>query len=249
MFITDSIDECIVTIIRNTTACRTLGALVTGLDNRSQNIRGKVSGYIAELVLSMSDQLHGSSKEIDILLSKLVKSTQDSSPEARMNSREIVRLMITNGLISRKQMEAMLSPDLVQKSMTPQASPKVSTLTSPLHRSKRFGTTRRESPRCMTRKDVPSLNTRKLSNGSRHGDESGEQNSIPSNSIGQLPIGGGDNNLVVAGISPRGNMNEDEVTHNFSCREKGNASTKMSRNAQESFPELVELPILLLVSC
>jgi hypothetical protein len=246
-FITGSIDDCIVTMIQNTSGTRTLTALLTGVDNRNQMIRGKVSGYLVELVLSMSDELQGSTKELDSLLLKLSKLTQDSSPDARMNSREIIRLMLSNGLTTRSHMESVLTPDVVEKSMTPQASPKLSTLTSPLHRTKKsFGTTRRASP---------------------HGSTS-KQNSFstPLNSTGNLLVSDQESgNLVVAGISPRGTCNVRDGGEGInkkgiaSRRKPNNATTtpkdaamshtkKMSQNAQDSSPALVELPLLLLVS-
>ena len=237
-------------------------ALLLGVDNRNQIIRGKVSSFLTELVLTVSDELHGS-KELDSLLLKLSKLTQDSSPEARMNSREIIRLMITKGLITRKHMESVLSVDMVEKSLAPQPSPKISTLTSPLHRRKQqLGSTRRASPHGSTLKSNNSFNTQSFSNGELDNTYTPTNNSsTPLNSSDRLQVEQ-DSDLVVAGTSPRGSVrdtNEGTLKKGIAGRRKVNGSTpkaassmsqtkKMSQNAQNCVPELVELPLLLLVS-
>jgi len=254
VFITDAVDDCMVTMIRNTTVSRTLMALLAGLDNRNQVIRGKVSNYLVEMVLSMSNELYGLTKELDTLMLKLSKLTQDSSPEARMNSREIIRLMITNGTISRQHMESTLSPDIVAKSMAPQPSPKVSTLSSPLHRVKRtFSTTRRGSPLAssLKRNAAPTYD----SGGDSDSYTPTGRNSSPMNSSDKISTDT-NGNLCVAGVSPRatGKDNGDgpPLFKGIASRGKSNMATpkastkKMSQNSQDCFTELVELPALLL---
>jgi hypothetical protein len=265
-FISGSIDDCIVTMIHNTSGTRTLTALLAGLDNRNQVIRGKVSNYVVELVLSMPDEIQGATKELDSLIMKLSKLTQDSSPEARMNSREIIRLMITNGLITRKHMESMLTPDVVEKSLMPQASPKCSTLNSPLNRSKKsFGSSRRASPHgsILKKNSTPSssFNNQTFSNGEVDGctpsPSISSSNRSPHNSTDKFDH---DGTLCVAGISPRGNVKDiseggGSIKRGIASRRKANNSTpkavaskKLSQNTQDSIPELVELPVLLMVS-
>ena len=260
VFITDTIDDCVVTMIRNTNVSRSLMALLTGLDNRNQVIRGKVSNYLVELVLSMSNEMQGLTKELDSFILKLSKMIQDSSPEARMNSREIIRLMITNGMTTRKHLESMLTPDIVEKSMAPQPSPKVSTLNSPMNRVKRtFGTTRgRNSPTASIKRNT-SYGTQSYDSGDSDVYTPTNRSASPMNMFGKSQTEVESDNLCVAGVSPRGNgkLNDDDppLAKGIASRRRVNngatpkASTKkISQNSQDCFPELVDLPNLLLVS-
>lgn len=201
------------------------------------------------LVMRMSDELRGCTKELGSLTQKLAKLSQDGSPDARMNSREIIRLMITNGLATRQHMESALSCDIVEKSMAPQATSAHSTLASPLHRTrKQFGSTRRDSV---------AKKPQSFSIGEPDGLTPNDKNSSTLNSS-ENQSSEQDSTFVVAGISPRGTGHEGATKSGIASRRKPAAASmpkaapmrqakKMSQIMQDSVPELVELPLLLLV--
>ena len=105
-------------VIEHSTAQRSLLGLLSGTDNRNPTLRGKVARYLHSLVLARASELKGA-RELEGLKIKLGKMIGDHTPEARASARDIARIMIEAGLVSRADLELHVAPDQLAKALNP----------------------------------------------------------------------------------------------------------------------------------
>jgi hypothetical protein len=227
VFISESVDGALGSMIANVNPSRTLLALLGGVDNRTAAIRGQSVRMLLMLYTERHMDL-STSRDNDLILPKLRKILSDTSPESRTFGREIVRLMITRKMVSREAMEDAITADGVDKAMRQGGGAQllntryVSQTKSPAHRNS--SPSRNASP-CGTPSSTP---TPKRNVPSFEYAAEGEK---------KLPLTRQNTQeLMVSGTSPRATEGIASV------RRAGSDRRMMSTHAQEQQPELLALP-------
>lgn len=97
---------------------RSLSSLLVHCEHKNPVIRGKVAALLNMLL--QTKHLHeftSATREVDNLKLKIAKFVNDQTPEARSNSRNIIKLLIEKRLCSRGELESAVSVDIVDKSL------------------------------------------------------------------------------------------------------------------------------------
>lgn len=115
-FLSEVSENALVQMVDNVSASRSLAGLLTSVEHRQANIRAKAAMFIDCLLLRRCEDVRGS-REIEGLKLKLSKLLQDSLPETRANSRDVVRILLNNGLVQKSELEHFVSMDLIDKSL------------------------------------------------------------------------------------------------------------------------------------
>jgi hypothetical protein len=115
-FLSEVSENALVQMIDNVSASRSLAGLLTSVEHKQANIRAKAAMFINCLLFRRCDDVFGS-REFEGLKSKIAKLLQDSLPETRANSRDIVRILLNNGLVQKSELEHFVSMDLINKSL------------------------------------------------------------------------------------------------------------------------------------
>eukprot|EP00602_Paraphysomonas_sp_CaronLab_P002010 CAMPEP_0185022652 /NCGR_PEP_ID=MMETSP1103-20130426/5358_1 /TAXON_ID=36769 /ORGANISM="Paraphysomonas bandaiensis, Strain Caron Lab Isolate" /LENGTH=1419 /DNA_ID=CAMNT_0027554823 /DNA_START=78 /DNA_END=4334 /DNA_ORIENTATION=+ len=234
VFISESIDDSLTAMIDNVSPSRTLTALLSGIDNRSGSIRGQVVRMIVILFQNRTMELNNT-KDLEALFSKMPKMLADTSPESRTFGRELVRLLLTSRLTTKKYMEELLSEEIVKKSLR-QSGDYITNRFSSLTRSP--GGNRSGSP--VSRYNLSNKtkkNSRRQLNGT--GDLS---INVRDGSDYDSPT----EDLVVSGRSPRAGSNCAGGIASMS-RKRGGCNVEsqgrtLTKLQQENYPEIVALP-------
>jgi len=118
IFLSEAAELAVQRMIEHSTAQRSLLGLLSGTDNRNPTLRGKVARYLHSLVLARASELKGA-RELEGLKIKLGKMIGDHTPEARASARDIARIMLEAGLVSRADLEIHVAPDQLAKALNP----------------------------------------------------------------------------------------------------------------------------------
>lgn len=216
-------------MVHNVTATRAVTALLLVVEHKNPGVRGKVARTIANLLHHRSADLH-STRELDALLPKLQKLLTDSSPEARSQGREIIRVLLHEGLFSRSQLEVHVSCDTLDKVEKEDKNSSV-VLRGPSPRRARPPMSSRMSPA----KSIGPL---------------GSESPLSMRRV-KLTFEEDNNDLRVSGISPRGavgiaSLPRDE---NMNAPRSTSVITLAAKKQAENSVELLALPGIFLALC
>ena len=123
-FLMNSAESALVQMITWVSPIRSLAALLGNSDHPNGTVRSRVvmllvnllsdSNRVREIVQPV-DKGSKSAKEVELLRTRISKLVLDSAAEVRSSSRELVRMTIRDGLVSRKQWEECIQNDLLLK--------------------------------------------------------------------------------------------------------------------------------------
>lgn len=122
IFLIKSAERAIHKMIDHSTATRSLAGLLIGTEHRNAVLRGKVAGYLHSLMLARASELKGS-RELEGLTIRLGKLMSEHTPEARASGRDIARIMIETGLVSRAEIEMQVPSDMLTKALSSSSQP------------------------------------------------------------------------------------------------------------------------------
>jgi len=120
-FIAESADKVLQTMIDYITCSRTLSGLLLHVTHRSPAVRAKIAICFHALIHSRGEEL-SICKDFEAFKAALPKLLQDSAPESRAYSREVVRLLVHRGIASRPELETHISVDLLDKILSDSSS-------------------------------------------------------------------------------------------------------------------------------
>lgn len=110
----ESADNVLQAMVDNLSCGRTLFGLMQHVTHRSPAVRSKIAVCLHALAHSKGGELN-SCKDYEGFKAALPKLLQDSAPEARAYSRELVRMLIHRGIASRAELEDYISADQIDK--------------------------------------------------------------------------------------------------------------------------------------
>ncbi len=116
VFISESADEALSTLIQYSSVTKSLAALLIGVENKIPAVRGRVCKLIFHLI-SLRPAEVATAKELESLKVKLERMLRDSSPESRSWSREIVKTLVSTRLVARHQLESLIDSQLLSKAL------------------------------------------------------------------------------------------------------------------------------------
>jgi hypothetical protein len=114
IFLGESADKALESMILNVGSNKSLSGLLTALDCKSANQRAKVT-YFIYLLTKYRGSEFSSLKEFETLKTKLPKLLQDQSPDSRSAARGIVRELLSNSVIQRNELEFYIPGDQIEK--------------------------------------------------------------------------------------------------------------------------------------
>ena len=132
-FLGDIAASAFLRMIEHVSPQRTLTGLLSVIDSKTAEVRGKVTSLVCHLVNTKGAELSGSRELIDGLMKyKLEKVLSDKDPEARLYAREILELIIQKKLVgSYKDLEQYISPSILEKSLKERSRDKLKDTCSP----------------------------------------------------------------------------------------------------------------------
>eukprot|EP01034_Spumella_vulgaris_P022814 gene22813-28984_t len=116
-FISESADAVLTLMVQHLSPLRCLLALTNHADHKNPITRAKVAQFLYLLVSTKYGDLNGTSKELDSLKIKLAKMLRDQTPECRLYSRHIVKMLLKQRLVGREELELTVPSDLIEKSL------------------------------------------------------------------------------------------------------------------------------------
>ena len=122
IFLIESAERAVHKMIDHVSATRSLAGLLVGTENRNPNLRGRVAGFLHSLVLQRAGELCGA-RELESLKIRLGKLISDHTPEARASGRDIVRILVQQGIATRAELELHIPADQLQKALSLAVSP------------------------------------------------------------------------------------------------------------------------------
>lgn len=93
---------------------RCLPALLSIVNHRNPQMRGKVCQFLLRVVTLKSLELRGY-RDIDAFLNRIPKMISDHTPEARQSTKLIVRALLTTGIVSRAELEIYIASEEIDK--------------------------------------------------------------------------------------------------------------------------------------
>jgi hypothetical protein len=108
---------------------RSLTGLLTAAEHRAPTVRGKVASVLYLLWHQKLKELRGTcmsgGKEQEVLKFRVGKLVCDQSPEARAASRNLVRFLVKEGVVSKGEWETVISADQLPKILSQKLTPPV----------------------------------------------------------------------------------------------------------------------------
>ena len=111
------------------TPSRSLAGLLTAVEHKTASVRGKVASLLYLLFCQKLKELRIScaagGKEIDCLKAKICKLVTDQTPEARTASRNIIRYLVKEGIVSKWEWAQHIAADQLDKILAQALSPPI----------------------------------------------------------------------------------------------------------------------------
>ena len=106
-------------MIENVTATKALAGLLSVIDSRTGDVRGKVASLLSQLIQSKGGELAGTREFMDGLVKfKLEQILSDKDPEARASAREILESVMVQNLVGDDRMlENFIPTGVIEKSL------------------------------------------------------------------------------------------------------------------------------------
>ena len=105
--------------MENVSASKSLSGLLTAAEHRASTVRGKVASVLYLLWHQKLKELKAScfqgSKDQDMLKAKISKLVSDQAPEARTASRNIVRFLVLEGVVSKSEWQLCIPSNQLDK--------------------------------------------------------------------------------------------------------------------------------------
>jgi hypothetical protein len=106
-FLVESAERALLQMMENVSAAKSLSGLLTAAEHRASTVRGKVASVLYLLWHQKLKELKAicfpGGKDQDMLKTKISKLVSDQSPEARTASRNIVRFLVLEGVVSKSE--------------------------------------------------------------------------------------------------------------------------------------------------
>ena len=118
-FLVDSAERALQQMMDGVSPSRSLAGLLTAAEHRTACVRGKVASLLYLLWYQRVRELRLSciagGKEQETLKMKISKLISDQTPEARTASRNIVRFLLREGVVTRCEWEQHMTADQLDK--------------------------------------------------------------------------------------------------------------------------------------
>lgn len=124
MFLVESADATLQMMMENVTVHRSIAALTVHLSHRSPALRGRLAVCLHALVVARTAEI-AHNKEFDALKNALGKLVNERVPEARSHSRDAIRFLINNKVVSRATIESAVSGDQLDRILKDPYTPAV----------------------------------------------------------------------------------------------------------------------------
>ena len=109
------------------TPSRSLTGLLTAAEHRAPTVRGKVASVLYQLwhqkLRELKSTCMSGGKEQEVLKYRVGKLVFDQSPEARAASRNLVRFLVKEGVVSKGEWEQVISADQLPKILSQSLTP------------------------------------------------------------------------------------------------------------------------------
>ena len=111
--------DALMRMIENVTATKALAGLLSVIDSRTGDVRGKVASLLSQLIQSKGGELAGTREFMDGLVKfKLEQILSDKDPEARASAREILESVMVQNLVGDDRMlENFIPTGVIEKSL------------------------------------------------------------------------------------------------------------------------------------
>ena len=114
-------------MMENVSASKSLSGLLTAAEHRASTVRGKVASVLYLLWHQKLKELKAScfqgSKDQDMLKAKISKLVSDQAPEARTASRNIVRFLVLEGVVSKSEWQLCIPSNQLDKILSQALTP------------------------------------------------------------------------------------------------------------------------------
>ena len=128
-FLVDSAEWALQQMMDGVTPSRSLAGLLTAVDHKTASVRGKVASLLYLLFCQKLKELRIScaagGKELDCLKAKICKLVTDQTPEARTASRNIIRYLVKEGIVSKWEWAQHITADQLDKILAQALSPPI----------------------------------------------------------------------------------------------------------------------------
>ena len=115
----ESAERALLQMMENVSASKSLSGLLTAAEHRASTVRGKVASVLYLLWHQKLKELKSfcfqGSKDQDILKAKISKLVSDQAPEARTASRNIVRFLVLEGVVSKSEWQLCIPSNQLDK--------------------------------------------------------------------------------------------------------------------------------------
>ena len=123
----ESAERALLQMMENVSASKSLSGLLTAAEHRASTVRGKVASVLYLLWHQKLKELKSScfqgSKDHDMLKAKISKLVSDQAPEARTASRNIVRFLVLEGVVSKSEWQLCIPSNQLDKILSQSLTP------------------------------------------------------------------------------------------------------------------------------
>ena len=138
-FLVESAERALQQMMDGVSPSRSLTGLLTAAEHRAPTVRGKVASVLYSLWYQKLKELRGTcmsgGKEQEVLKFRVGKLVCDQSPEARAASRNLVRFLVKEGVVSKGEWESVISAEQLPKILSQKLTPPVAIGTGSSHRA------------------------------------------------------------------------------------------------------------------